>query len=115
MVRRRPSGVTLVAVLAWITGAIQIVDGVVGLLSGQGGGAWVALVVGIVTIAVSLGLFRGNRTARTVMAVVFVLNIAVGVWALILSPYIWIPLTTAALALIGLALLFTRRANAFFR
>ena len=50
-----------------------------------------------------------------IMAVVFVLNLAVGAWALFISPFIWIPLLTAVIALVGLLLLFTRRANAFFR
>jgi len=115
MAGQRPGGVTLVAVLAWISGGIQIVNAVFGLLGGQRLSAWIALAVGIITIAVSLGLFRGTNIARVVMAVVFVLNLAVGVWALFLSPFIWIPLLTAVIALVGLLLLFTRRANAFFR
>jgi len=115
MAGERPGGVTLVAVLAWISGAVQIVTAIFGLLGGQGLSSWIALALGIVTIAVSLGLFRGTRVARIIMAVVFVLDLAVGVWALFISPFIWIPLFTAATALIGLLLLFSRRANAFFR
>jgi hypothetical protein len=115
MAGERPGGVTLVAVIAWVSGAVQIVNAIFGLLGGQGVQAWVSLAVGIITIAVSLGLFRGTSVARVIMAVVFVLNLAAGVWALIVSPFIWIPLFTAVLALIGLGLLFSRRANAFFR
>jgi CHASE2 domain-containing sensor protein len=115
MTRRRPFGVTLVAVIAWLSGAIQIVDAVIDLLGGTKGRGWIALAIGILTIAVSLGLFRGRNVARVIMAVVFVLNIAVGAWALFVSPYIWIPFFTFLLALIGLVLLFTRRANDFFR
>lgn len=110
----RPFGITLVAVLAWLSGAAQIVDAIIGMLGG-GGRSWVGLAVGILTIVVSLGLFRAHPTARIVMAVFFVLGLAVGVWSLLLSPYIWIPMFTALFALIGLGLLFTRRANAFFR
>jgi hypothetical protein len=115
MARGRPFGVTLVAVIAWLSGAIQIINAVLALLGGAGGRGWIALAIGILTIAVSLGLFRGRNAARVIMAVVFVLNIAVGAWALFVSPYIWIPFITFLLALIGLVLLFTRRANAFFR
>ena len=115
MAGNRPGGVTLVAVLAWIIGAVQIVNAIFGLLGGQGLSSWIALAIGIITIAVSLGLFRGTSVARIIMAVVFVLNLAVGVWALFISPFIWIPLLTAVIALIGLLLLFSRRANAFFR
>ena len=114
MAGNRPGGVTLVAVLAWISGAVQIVDATFGLLGGRGLSAWIPLAVGILTIAVSLGLFRGTEVARIIMAVVFVLNLAVGVWALFISPFIWIPLFTALTGLIGLLLLFSRRANAFF-
>ena len=114
MAGKRPGGVTLVAVLAWISGAVQIVDATFGLLGGRGLSAWIPLAVGILTIAVSLGLFRGTGVARIIMAVVFVLNLAVGVWALFISPFIWIPLFTALTGLVGLLLLFSRRANAFF-
>ena len=114
MAGKRPGGVTLVAVLAWISGAVQIVDATFGLLGGRGLSAWIPLAVGILTIAVSLGLFRGTEVARIIMAVVFVLNLAVGVWALFISPFIWIPLFTALTGLVGLLLLFSRRANAFF-
>jgi len=115
MATQRPGGVTLVSVIAWISGAVQIVHAVFGLIGGQGTAAWIALAIGILTIAVSLGLSRGTNVARIIMAAVFTLNVAVGVWALLISPFIWIPLFTALLALIGLLLLFTRRANAYFR
>ena len=45
-----------------------------------------ALIIGILTIAVSLGLFRGSNVARIIMAVVFALNLVVAVWALVISP-----------------------------
>jgi len=111
----RPIGVTVVAVLAWITGAVQIAGAVVALIFSGGFSEWIALALGVLTIAVSLGLSRGTSVARIIMATVFVLDVAVGVWALFLSPYIWIPLSTAVLGLVGLGLLFSRRANEFFR
>ena len=74
----RPGGVTLVAVLAWISGALQILTGILILFGGQGGGAavaWVAIIIGIITIIVSLGLFRANNAARIIVAIVFALNL----------------------------------------
>ena len=51
------------------------------MIAGTGTNAWWVLIIGILTIAVSLGLFRGNNTARIIMAVVFTLNLVVAVWA----------------------------------
>ncbi|GAA1668214.1 hypothetical protein [Microbacterium lacus] len=115
MAGQRPGGVTLVAVIAWISGAVQIIGAVISLLAGGGGNAWVALIVGILTIAVSLGLFRGNNVARILLAILFVLNLVVAVWALVIGVSVWSAIITGILAIIGLAILFSSRANAFFR
>ena len=115
----RPGGVTLVAVLAWISGALQILTGILILLTGDGGGtavAWTAIVIGVITIIVSLGLFRGNNAARIIVAIIFVLNLTSAVFTMILVPaQLWSALIAAALALVGLVLLFSQRANEFFR
>lgn len=111
----RPGGVTLVAVIAWISGAVQIIGAVISLIAGGGSNAWIALIVGILTIAVSLGLFRGNNVARILLAILFVLNLAVAVWAIVLGVNIWSAIITGILAIIGLVILFSSRANAFFR
>lgn len=115
MAGQRPGGVTLVAVIAWISGAVQIIGAVISLIAGGGANAWVALIVGILTIAVSLGLFRGNNVARILMALLFVLNLVVAVWAIVIGVSIWSAIITGLLAAIGLAILFSSRANAFFR
>ncbi len=93
----------------------QIIGAVISLLAGGGGNAWVALIVGILTIAVSLGLFRGNNVARILLAILFVLNLVVAVWALVIGVSVWSAIITGILAIIGLAILFSSRANAFFR
>lgn len=115
MAGQRPGGVTLVAVIAWISGAVQIIGAVISLFAGGGGNAWVALIVGILTIAVSLGLFRGNNVARILLAILFVLNLVVAVWAIVIGVSVWSAIVTGILAIIGLAILFSSRANAFFR
>lgn len=115
MAGERPGGVTLVAVIAWISGALQIIGAVIELFTGMGVVAWVTLAIGILTIAVSLGLFRGNNVARIIMTVVFVLNIAGAIWQLFSGFSVWSAVIGGALAVIGLILLYTPRANAFFR
>ncbi|MBM7505237.1 hypothetical protein ACFPER_13780 [Agromyces aurantiacus] len=115
----RPGGVTLVAVLAWISGFFQILTGILILLGGAAGGAtlaWVAILIGAITIIVSLGLFRGNNAARVVVAIVFVLNLVSAIITMFASPsQLWSALIAAVLAIIGLVLLFSQRANEFFR
>ena len=117
----RPFGVTLVALLAWINGALTIIQGIVTLLNppvGDDWSGWIAIIIGAITILVSFGLFGGNTAARVIVTIVFVLNLvgalvamfSVNVRAVVISAVI-----TAALALIGILLLYTRPANAFFR
>ena len=114
MAGQRPTGVTIVAVLAWISGAVQIIGAVIGLLAGAGIDAWVALAIGILTIAVSLGLFRGTNAARIIMAILFVLNLVVAVWAIVIGVNFWGAVIAGILAVIGLVFLFSPKANAYF-
>lgn len=115
MAGSRPFGVTLVAIIAWITGAFQIISGVVSLFSGQLTLGVVAIVVGIITILVSLGLFGGRNGARIIVAIIFLLNIGGSIWLMVTQPpALWSALGSLILPLIGLILLFTSRANAFF-
>jgi|EndMetStandDraft_5_1072996.scaffolds.fasta_scaffold00809_7 glucose dehydrogenase len=115
MAGERPVGVTIVAVIAWIIGAIQIVGGILAVIAGAGFNAWAVLIVGILTIAVSLGLFRGNNTARIIMAIVFTLNLIVAVWAIVIGVDFWDQVIAGALAIIGLVFLFSKKASAFFQ
>ncbi len=114
MAGERPVGVTIVAVIAWIIGAIQIVGAILALIAGAGFDAWVVLIIGILTIAVSLGLFRGNNTARIIMAVVFTLNLIVAVWAIVIGVDFWDQVIAGVLAIVGLVFLFSKKASAFF-
>lgn len=121
MAARRPAGVTIVAVLAWLSGALQIATGIL-LLAGVGARPgsspappWAAIVVGAITIIVSLGLFRGSNGARVLTAIVFVANIVSAVVVLLAHGVSGTAVAGGLLALIGLVLLFTRKANAFFR
>ncbi|MBD3757067.1 MAG: hypothetical protein MIJ73_05680 [Microbacterium aurum] len=116
MAGTRPFGVTLVAIIAWINGAWDILVGIFSILPG-GTSIWVGpflIVFGIITILVSLGLFGGRNWARVLTAILFVLNL-LGAVALLFQGQIWQGIGGAILPVIGLALLFSERANAFFR
>lgn len=116
MATSTPFGVGLVAVIAWITGVIQLISGVFSMIGGNLVVGITTAVIGVITIAVSLGLFRGSRTARTIMTVVFLLNIAASVYIMITTPSgLWTAIGASILPLIGLALLYTSKANAFFK
>lgn len=116
MAGSRPFGVTLVAIIAWITGALQIVFGVLRLFGGEVAVGVTAMIIGFITILVSLGLFGGSNVARVLTAIVFLLNIAGSVYVMFAFPaQLWSAIGSTILPLIGLLLLFSSRANAFFR
>lgn len=121
MTGTRPGGVTIVAVLAWISGAVNIIAG--GLLIFAAimapDALWyglVQLLLGIVTIVLSVGLLRGRPNARIVMTVVFVLNLISAVFVIFFQQaQVWSGIVSGVVVLIALVLLWTRRANEFFR
>ncbi|GAA1522145.1 hypothetical protein BJ978_001667 [Agromyces terreus] len=126
----RPAGVTIVAVIAWISGAIDVVVGTIMLFQAtaiavdpQWGGAGavytsaiVSIILGLITIIVAGGLLGGNTAARLIVTVVQVLSIIsslfvavanmgnpIGEWFSIL------------VSLIVVILLWTKAASQFFR
>ncbi|WP_137844362.1 hypothetical protein [Microbacterium sp. 2FI] len=112
MAGQRPGGVTLVAVIAWINGLFTIISGIFHIFSWAG---WASIVIGIITIAVSLGLFRGSNGARTIMAIVFVIGIAVAIAAFVSGgSSLWAVIGSSLLPLIGLILLYSPKASAYF-
>jgi hypothetical protein len=121
MAATRPTGVTVVAVLAWISGIVNIIAGILLLIAAlmAPDALWYGLVqlaLGIVTIIVGVGLMRGNSNARVVMTVVFVLNLISAVFVVFFQQaQVWSGVVSGILVLIGLVLLWTRPANEFFR
>lgn len=121
MAEARPGAVTLVAVIAWISGAVNIIAGILLLIAAIMAPAalWFGLVqlaLGIITIVVSLGLLRGRNPARIVVTIVFVLDlISAVVVVLFQQALVWSGVVSGVLVVIGLVLLWTRRANEFFR
>ncbi len=117
----RPGGVTVVSILAWISGVLQVIGGALVLIAGaEVAGlaviAWVTILLGLITIFVGIGLWRGNSLARIIATVVFVLNLVSAIIAVFSNPEAaWQPLISGLLALIGIILLWTRAASDFFR
>lgn len=109
----RPFGVTLVAIIAWVTGALQIIGGAFALIVDVVS-AITAIVIGIITILVSLGLFRGSNGARIIVTIVFLLNIAGSIWLLVSGGGFFTAIGSLLLPVIGIILLYTKRASAFF-
>ena len=121
MAATRPTGVTVVAVLAWISGIVNIIAGILLLIAAlmAPDALWYGLIqlaLGIMTIIVGVGLMRGNSNARVVMTVVFVLNLISAVFVVFFQQaQVWSGVVSGILVLIGLVLLWTRPANEFFR
>ena len=121
----RPAGVTLVAVIVWITGLLQILGAVFGFIGlgaiaeGTRGVAAaslvITLIIGVITIAAGVGLLRGSNVARVLVTIFLILTIASAIYTLVSGGAIALPIVTAVLALLGIILLFTGRASAFFR
>jgi hypothetical protein len=126
----RPGGVTLVAVLAWISGLLDVVGGSLLLFQTsvdatveQFGGAsqliasaLLEILIGVVVIVVAIGLLRGNNASRVVITIFQMLSIIGSVFFAIAYPAGAIgEYFSIALAAIVLILLWTRRANSFFR
>ena len=127
---KRPLGVTLVAALAIISGAFDIIGGIV-LLAGQGdaelaellGGtgmlvtvATVSILVGVATIIIAVGLLRGNAVSRIAATVLQVFSLAMSVWVGIAEPSsLGTEIPSALLAIAVLVLLWTGEASRYFR
>ena len=122
MAGQRPGGVVLIAVLAWIGAVAQVLSGVLVLtrvLSPEDVGteaAWIALGVGVVSFIVAFFLFSGSNVARILVTISFVLSLLTAVFAVLANPANFVgPILSALVAVIGIALLYTARANEFFR
>ena len=119
----RPGGVTVVAVLAWISGALDILSGTLLLFQTsvaatveQFGGAsqliasaLFTILIGVVVIVVAIGLLRGNNASRIVITIFEMLSIIGSVFLAIAYPAGAIgEYFSIALAAVVLILLWTR-------
>ena len=116
---QRPLGVTLVAIIAWISGFLQIIGSIFVIIAGlfitwPAIVGWISLIIGIVTLAVGVGLWRGNHTARTIATIVFIANIVLEVLGMFNGESLWSAISGSILSIIGLILLYTRSAREYF-
>lgn len=124
---RRPRGVTVIGVVAYIGGIVDIVGGSMLLVLATGaallasplpGGLVTAITViiaGIVVVAVADGLMRGSRLARWIVTVVRSVSIVTQVIALTAGGVaLLVGIVSVLISVIVLSWLWTPRANAYF-
>jgi hypothetical protein len=119
MTGRRPAGVTLVAILAVVSGAFSILGSI--LVFSVGGGTVtvaagiVSLIIGIVTFLIGFFLLRGSRAARIITTIVFILSVVNSLYTMFTLPaQLWSALFSGLFALLGLIFLWTKRASTYF-
>jgi hypothetical protein len=114
-------------VLAYLNGVLSIVGGVImlftrdvmpgssdpGTVTGITTSAIISIILGIVILVVARGLLNGSAVSRGLVAVVMIVNIFNGVLLMFTLQFIS-GIIDILWAFLMLALLFTRRANAFF-
>lgn len=124
---QRPGSVTFVAVLAYLNGILSIIGGVVmlftrGAMAGAGNAgteagittsAIISIILGIVILIVARGLLNGSAVSRGLVTVVMIITIFNGILLMFTLQFIS-GIIDILWAFLILALLFTRRANAFF-
>jgi hypothetical protein len=127
---KRPLGVTIVAALAIVSGAFDIIGGIALLatLSNQevadalGGAALattlaiVEIAIGIIMLVIAWGLLRGNVVSRIAATVVQVISLAGSIWIGVAQPStLATEIVSALVALAILMLLWTGEATRYFK
>lgn len=127
---KRPLGVTIVAALAIVAGAFDIIGGIVllvaqsdpGLADTFGGAGLLAtlavlsLVTGVLMLLIAIGLLRGVAVARIAATVVQVLSLASSIWIGFAQPsMLATEIPSALVALAILMLLWSSEATRFFK
>lgn len=126
---KRPLGVTIVAVLAILSGAFDVIGGIVLLVAQDaeladafGGAAMLvavaaaSIIIGVAMLLIALGLLRGNAVARVAATVVQVFSLAMSVWVGIAQPSsLGTEIPSALLAIAVLILLWSGEASRYFR
>ncbi len=121
----RPLGVTLVAVLLFISGAVGIVGGILGLIgagnmssatiegtvldsSGIAVLAGFLLAIAVLNLIFAFGILRGSRTARMIVTILQVLAIISAVVGLVTSgAEVWHAIYNVLMPILIISLLWT--------
>ena len=125
----RPGGVTLVAVLTWIQGLLDVVGGIILLFNvsepaferefGYGDAVLIAgvaaIVIGVVIIVVARGLLGGSRVSRGIVTIFVLLSLISAVYVAIAIPaQLAAAIVSGLLSLVVLGLLWSGKAASFF-
>jgi hypothetical protein len=114
---RRPVLVTVLIVLVVLSGIGDIIAGIIAISASGTGSGVLAIVIGLVYLAVAKGLLDGRNWARMVTAVVAAVNLLFAVLAMVNgggSTSQGPSIGNGVLGLIILVILFTPKANEFF-
>lgn len=126
----RPVGVTIVAVLAFVSGVIDIITGILLIFEGNdpdvtaslGGSGGVlshaigSMILGLIVVILSFGLWLGRWISRMIVTVLQVLSLIHSLFLAV--AYLGNPVgewASLLLSAIVLVLLWTRPASAYFR
>ena len=127
---QRPLGVTIVAALMFISGAFDVIGGLLLLplqadpeIADAFGGSAVIVtlavietLIGIVALLIAFGLLRGNPVARIAATVVQAISLVMSIWIGITQPStLATEILSALVALAILLLLWSREATRLFR
>lgn len=120
MAGTRPIGVSIITIIIVISGVLGVIAGVLALLNfkdnvGLVSGLIVA-VVGLIYLLVAKGLWNGSGGARLIVAIVTVISLINAVWTMIAidGQQRFSGIGSAIVAIIVLAILYGKKANAYF-
>ncbi|MHB1067245.1 MAG: hypothetical protein ACYC2Z_07440 [Candidatus Nanopelagicales bacterium] len=118
----RPFSVTIVVAVIFVSGILGVVAGFMrifgwgideaqrNVLAGS-----ITIAIGVIYLLVASAVARGSGFARLLVAFVTVVNIALAIWVMFITPGRWLDsLILIFLGLVVLALLFNGRAREFF-
>lgn len=126
----RPIGVAIVAVLAGLSGVVDVITGILLMfegsdpavadaLGGSGGVLWASIgsiLLGVVVLALSFGIWLGRWVARMIVTVLEALSLIQSLFLAV--AYLGNPVgewASVLLSAIVMILLWTRPASAYFR
>lgn len=117
----RPFGVTLIGILMVISALGALISSVIALFDPElrDGFGLISIVlmfvVALVYLLLAKGILNGNSFARFIVVIFTVLQLLNGIWRMIFEPGLRLAgIVQAVIALVILALLFSRKAAYFF-
>jgi len=117
----RPFGVTLIGILMVISALGALISSVIALFDSEARDGFglisivLVIIVALVYLLLAKGILNGNSFARFIVVIFTVLQLLNGIWRMIFEPGLRLAgIVQAVIALVILALLFSRKAAYFF-